>query len=629
MKAFNNPLVKGIVEVRERIRRRLVHKLVLVFTLIIVLLVGSLSVISYQMIQRESVGSSVASTSNNLLLVNRNLEAFLSGIEELSLPKIQYDQLINAVLTEQTEYSSRLYLEQYLKNLFFARKDLEAINMYIPSDRKYYSITREQYDTRVRAVYDDKVPDQAWYRRAMDSRENRLFQSFVAGGSDGGTGAEEREKENYGSAYDSFAKTSFMAYHRVLRSISTRQPQVVFSFYFNTKAADEIMKDIPFAEGEHLLLLGPDGTPFYTDNSAYYRGLRQGNLLERIPGTGSGQLTWREADSKYLVVYNVGEQYGWKLVKPIPYSMIYETANQTRNLSLGIGLILFMIGVVLVVIITNAITRPLKKLAFQMRRFSEGSFDAETEVKGRDEVAYLSRHFNMMVRRTNDLINERYKMKLTEKNAILKALEAEINPHFLYNALQAISTKALKNGMFDISDMVEALALTLRYCISGRDIVTAREELEHVERYLTLQKARFGSRLEVEVRWAEELLELNLPKLSLQSLVENSIKHGLERVRDHVRITIEASANEEEALISVTDNGPGMTGDRLNQVLQSLETDWEERDGGSIGLKNLNTRLKLLFGEASELAIESGVGQTKLTMRIPEGGSGYVQSADY
>ena len=90
-------------------------------------------------------------------------------------------------------------------------------------------------------------------------------------------------------------------------------------------------------------------------------------------------------------------------------------------------------------------------------------------------------------------------MKLVEKNAILKALEAEINPHFLYNALQAISTKALKNERYDIADMVDALALTLRYCISGKDIVYAREELKHIEHYMSLQKARFGSRIQVDV----------------------------------------------------------------------------------------------------------------------------------
>ncbi|MNZ91792.1 Sensor histidine kinase YpdA [compost metagenome] len=291
-----------------------------------------------------------------------------------------------------------------------------------------------------------------------------------------------------------------------------------------------------------------------------------------------------------------------------------------------IGLIFLVISVIIVVLISNAITKPVHNLAQQMRRFSEGTFDASAPVKGRDEIAYLTRHFNRMVIRTNDLINERYKMKLIEKNAILKALEAEINPHFLYNALQAISTKALKSGEYEVADMVDALALTLRYCISGKDIVYAREELKHIDHYLALQKARFGSRLEVNVEWAESLQELQIPKLSIQSLVENSIKHAVEKVSEPITVTIRAALEGSRACISVHDNGPGITEVRMKQILQSFHTQWEDQEGENIGLKNLNTRLKLLYGDDAELVIQSdsdGSGTTMM-MLIPRGGSSNV-----
>ncbi len=296
-----------------------------------------------------------------------------------------------------------------------------------------------------------------------------------------------------------------MAYHRVLRSIVSRQPQAVLSFYFDSSVRDEILKDIPFDEGQHLLYLSPDNEPFYTDDVSFYERAKAAALSDKLTNKPNGQLTWSEAEQKYLVVYDIGEQEGWKLVKPIPYTQIYEAATTTRNINFTIGFLFLLLSVIVVTYFSNAITKPLQKLSYQMNRFSTGDFDAEAAVKGRDEIAYLSRHFNQMVRRTNDLINERYKMKLVEKNAILKALEAEINPHFLYNALQAISTKALKNERYDIADMVDALALTLRYCISGKDIVQARAELKHIENYMSLQKARFGSRLQVTYEWDESL----------------------------------------------------------------------------------------------------------------------------
>ncbi len=590
----------------ERISRRLVNKLILLFTSIIILVVASLTIISYQILQKESVDNSISSTTNNLLLVNRNLEGYLQGIEQMSLPQIRYDELSNAFVHEETDYSSRIYLEDYLRELYYSRKDLDTISLYLVDRQKYYSITKENYNITVRTGRAPAIEDMAWYKQALDSPSNSIFQSLVGPAS--------------ATGYENDTSRSFMAYHRVLRTIVTRQPQAILSFYFNKSAVDDILKDVPFNEGQHLLFLSPDDELFYADDLDYYSEVKSAGYIERLPPAPTGRVAWGQGDRKDLVVYNAGEM-GWKLIKPVPYKQIYEAATTTRNLSFMIGLMFLLLSVVLVTFTSNAITRPLKKLSHQMSRFSSGDFDAEAKVQGRDEIAYLSRHFNQMVKRTNDLINERYKMKLVEKNAILKALEAEINPHFLYNALQAISTKALKNDRYDIAEMIDSLAMTLRYCISGKDVVYAREELKHIERYLGLQKARFGSRLQVAYDWDETLTELQLPKLSIQTLVENAIKHAVEKVSSTVTITITARMEPDHFVITVEDDGPGFASGKLEEVLQSFQGDWGERDlhNESIGLVNLNARLKLLYGESAELRIRTHESGTEMEMRLPRG----------
>lgn len=604
-------MIETISSLRERISRRLVNKLILLFTTIIILVVGLLTVISYQMIQKESVNHSIASTSNNLKLVGQNLEDYLEGIEKFSLPQIGYDEIIRAVIHEENDYASKMYLESYLRQLFYSRNDLEDIYLYLIDQHKYYSITKEAYNITVRVGYVDNIPDQLWYKQAMKSPQNRSYQSFL--------------ESDASSGYIMNKEPDFMAYHRVLRSIATRDPKAIISFYLNPTVKDEIMKDIPFEQGEHILFLDPDNVPFHVDDLKYYEKAKDADWLSKVvKDSGKNPPTWLIDDTRYLAVYNVGDIDGWKLIKPIPYNNIYEAAIHTRNLSYLIGLIFLVISIILVTLISNEITKPLKKLSHQMSRFSEGSFDAEATVKGRDEIAYLTRQFNQMVRRTNGLINERYKMKLVEKNAILKALEAEINPHFLYNALQAISTKALKSERYDIADMIDALALTLRYCISGKDIVYAREELQHIERYLVLQKARFGSRLQVSIEWGESLMELQIPKLSIQSLVENCIKHALEKVSNEITIVILAELDDTHAIISVQDNGPGIDPSIMNQVLKSFAEDWEDQEGENIGLKNLNTRLKLLYGEEARLLIQSDELGTTMSMLIPRGGCSHV-----
>ncbi|MCL6459995.1 MAG: sensor histidine kinase, partial [Gorillibacterium sp.] len=466
------------------------------------------------------------------------------------------------------------------------------------------------YNISTRITVDQSIPKESWYQEAMTSSKNRAFQSLVMPGAEIG--------------YNINTKNSFMAYHRVLRSIASREPKAVLSFYITPTAKDEIIKDIPFNQGEHLLFLDANNQPFHVDDPDFYQRIQQEHLLDPLHMEQKGRLTWSVDKQRYLVVYNMGKQEGWTLVKPIPYSQIYATATKTLSLSILIGLAFLLLSVILVSLISNAITRPVKRLTHQMSRFTAGDFDAEAEVKGRDEIAFLTRHFNQMVKRTNELINERYRMKLIEKNAILKALEAQINPHFLYNALQAISTKALKSGEFDIADMVDALAMTLRYCISGNDIVHAKEELQHIERYLALQKARFGSRLQVEYEWEKSLMELQIPKLSIQTLVENSIKHALEKVSGGILIVIQAHLTPTHAVISVQDNGPGIPEKRLKELQNSFEVGWDEWGEENIGLKNLHTRLKLLYGDDSELVIVTDQPGTKMLMMIPRGGNSHV-----
>lgn len=584
---------------------RLLYKLVILFTSIIILVVTSLTVISYQMIRKESVKHSIESTANNLLLVNRNLQDYMDGIAQYSLPQLQYDDLIHAIMNEKQEYASRMYLENYLRRLYFGRSDLDGISLYIVQEQKYYSVSRESYNIASRSGYDRDIANQPWYNTVLHRTDNQYFQSLALTPADNSHSAQP---------------DSFMAYHRVLRSIASRQPQAILTFYVNPSARDTILQDTSIDAGEHLIFTDANHIPFYVDDPLFYQSILASELLKQLQYQTSDPLTWTIDQQRYMVMYNTSTSNQWTLMKPILYSQIYEVANTTRNLSYLIGAGFLLLSFALVTVLANEITRPLGHLSKQMNRFSSGEFEIEVTVKGQDEIAHLTRHFNDMVRNTNELINERYRMKLVEQNAILKALEAELNPHFLYNALQAISTKALRSGRLDIADMVDNLAQTLRYCIGGKDIVMASEELKHIERYLSLQKARFGSRLQMTIDWDDSLLQLPIPKLSIQSLVENSIKHAVEQVSEPVMITITAHLTDQDVLITVRDNGPGISPERLKQVLASFEQTFIEREGSHIGLQNLHTRLQILYGEQAGLLIASDERGTELSMHIPQGG---------
>jgi two-component system sensor histidine kinase YesM len=594
-KSFRRILMKGTGS--------LVNKLILLFTSIILLIAVSFTLTSYKMLEQESARNNIASNSNTLKLVNQSFQDYFEEIEKLALPSIKYDETLDAIKNEPSDYLSQIFLEDYLRNLFYSGKDIECVMLYlIPSQKSYY-LSRSDIFGGVKSFHDPMLPRSNWYRRTIGSTQNSYTQSLFP----------------FKKAGFSFINRDvFMAYHRTIINITYRQPVAVLSIYFNAWKRDQILKGIPVNPGEHVALLDSGNNLFYIDDQQYSGLFRNGRFLKQIRFSSNLTFNWRIDQNKYLVVGNMSPGHNWKLIKLIPYSLIYQTARTNRNLSFLIGGIFLAVAIILVTITSQAITLRLKKLAATMERFSNGNFKAEVKINGNDEIAQLAKQFNQMVKKIDDLINEEYKMKLTEKNAILKALEAEINPHFLYNALQAISTKALKNNASDISKMVDALASTFRYCISGKDIVTLEEEMKHVQNYLVLQKARFGNRLQIQLAVDNAALGVELPKLAIQTLVENSIKHALEKMSSTVTITLKVNLEGQKAHISVDDNGPGIVSERLAQIQNSLSQGWGESGNQCIGLTNLNTRLKLMFGDEFYLNLNSDQNGTFISFEVPQ-----------
>ena len=599
MKKIVERIVRLYKKIFAKCTERLVNKLILLFISIIVLIVVALTVISYNIIENESVKSIINNNTNILGLVNKKFDDYFKTIAQYSLPQFQYDPVMNAIMGESEDYTQELYLEDYMRNLFYSRKDIEGIYMYIIEQKKYYYITRDEENIKVRIAFNENIPKEDWYNKTMKSDSISYFQPLFL-------------KSNTGYFSN---KNCFLAYHNLIMNIPTRKPKAVISFYFNSLNRDQILEDTLQNEGEHTLFVDKLNQAFYVDNKNFFTEL---NSTDFFTKKLQNKNTWLQGKEKYMVIYNTSTMEGQKLIKLIPYSQIYKAAQTNRNLSIFIGGIFLFVSVILVVVLSNEITKPLKKLSKKMKKFSEGYFDVEAEVKGRDEIAQLSKQFNLMVTNTNELINEKYKAKLIEKNAILKAMEAEVNPHFLYNALQAISTKALKSGVTDISDMVDALAITFRYCINGGEIVNLSEEIRYVENYLVLQKARFGHRLQVVYELDEAALEIEIPKLSIQALVDNAIKHALEKISEVITINIKVYLDNNNAVIIVKDNGPGMEKAKLEEILDSFNEEWEENK--HIGIKNLYLRLQLIFGEKAAMNIKSDEMGTEVTIFIPMGG---------
>lgn len=585
--------------------RKLANKLVLLFSAIIILTIISLTFVSYKIIERESTRNIIDANRNNLTLINKTIDSYFNDINQASLPNIKYDNIMNALLGVTDELSAEAYLEDYIRSMFYSRNDFEGICLYIVEQNCYYYITRgDGMVLKVRKNYNTNIPKEDWYVKTLKSKNNVYIESLFM--------TKDR-------AYSINQEKCFFAYHRAITNIVDKKPYAVLTFFCNYSTWNEIIRNSSLTDGEQLIFMSGDGRTFYSNDRANYKYFSRPDFKAQLQKSGTNMFDWNNEDISYLTIYNSSDNMKFKLVKMIPYKKIYHAAQTNRSLGIFVGCIILVVSVILVILSSNAITKPVKKLTKKMNSFSEGKFDLEAKVEGNDEIAELTKQFNLMVAKINDLINEEYKTKIEEKNAILKALEAELNPHFLYNALQAISTTALKIEAFHISDMVDALASTFRYTINGKNLVRLENEIKYIDDYLIIQKARFGSRLTVTYELGDNVLNALIPKISIQILVENSIKHVLEKSYTSVAIIIKACQKGNDVMISVRDNGPGISPERFQQIKYYLNNDSPQKENNAIGLKNLDTRLHLLYKDKSSLDIQADSTGTTISFIIPEG----------
>ncbi|QAY66039.1 cache domain-containing sensor histidine kinase [Paenibacillus protaetiae] len=326
----------------------------------------------------------------------------------------------------------------------------------------------------------------------------------------------------------------------------------------------------------------------------------------------------RDGGKSYFITYLSSAYTDWTYYTVTPYDQIFYTTVRMKSTVILIYGLLFVAAVLLAYQISRRITVPLEKLSLKMKRVQLGHFDYQDEENSAlpmDEVGQMQRNFRIMVERINELIQENYVKQLAIKDTQFKALQAQINPHFLYNTLETINWSAKMSNQTRISQMVESLGALLRLSINTRDpVISLSRELEIINPYITIQRFRFEERLDFHIDVPSHLHYCSIPKLSVQPLVENAINYALEQMIEPCTIRLAAAVTANKLRISVEDNGPGMEKEFVNKLRQGIV----KPKGTGLGLQNIEERIKILYGEEYGLEIESDPGQgTKVTLVLP------------
>ena len=341
-------------------------------------------------------------------------------------------------------------------------------------------------------------------------------------------------------------------------------------------------------------------------------------IINESNGNSSYILKVKNLSGNYTRVFVSSIPYtkDWLLCTMIEDNQIYGQTNNIINLIVRLGLFFLLVAILFSIIISGSIVKPIQKLKYNMLEVSSGNLDSYYSVENKDEISILGNAFNKMLDDIKGLIDQVYIIENQKRNAELKSLQSQINPHFLYNTLDTAQWKALEYNAFEVADIINLLSGFFRLSLSdGKEFITIDDELQHVANYLEIQKIRYKEKVNYTINMDESLKPYLIPKLILQPLVENSIYHGLKLKKQKGFINIDIYSKNEYLLIKVEDNGLGIDPGKLKLLRENLDNSIESEH---YGLYNINERLKLTFKDKYEITIESKfeIG-TKVLIQIP------------
>ncbi len=349
-------------------------------------------------------------------------------------------------------------------------------------------------------------------------------------------------------------------------------------------------------------------------------------LSDIIEKKGFEPMSGEKVQKNICGVYNIyrcqDEETGtavYEIVRRVGFKDMSDTVI-FAPLAMLIGFLFGLYPVLLVV--SNIVSKPLHTLRVAMENFMRGDFSQKVEVMTQDEVGEASACFNRMVDDIRELIDKNYVLAIKERESELDTLQAQINPHFLYNTLDSLYWKATESGNDDIAEDILSLSQLFRLVLNrGDGIVTVRTEAELLERYLHIQKMRFGKRLTYEISLEQEILEEEIPKLILQPFVENAIVHGFESADGSYTLTVSGRKEEKKMFFQIKDTGVGMSEEQLAAVWEAADNrKYASQRIGRYAIKNVRERLELIYHENYELRIESRVGcGTTVVVVVPCG----------
>ena len=566
-------------------------QLTIFMVLITTLVAGYLIYKDYTSTRNLTITNQINTTEKILNLELENLEHYLQDLANFCIQPY-YDSRFTRIVEQNTPLTSEqvAYAKQQMSYYYYTRNDILDYELYLL--HQDMSIGRTNGQQHI--ISKDLAPD-GINEALLDCEENSLNHSIRAS--------------------DSFKS---LIYYHSLFQIKGRVSQAIVRLKLDDSYAKQLIEN--HAEhGEIIVFLNEKEEIIFSNQEALSKSSQEFlSALSSRKQRAKGYETVKFMGQPFLLVEAESKNTGIRLVSLTPLSYIDSQIGKLRQSILVSGLWVWLFTILFIYMLLRLLTIPLRFLSTQMQKTGEGDFRSRIHVTGSTEICGLAESFNSMVSHIDQLIQRTYVAELSEKDAKLAALEAQLNPHFLYNTLQAVSTEALINEQPQIHRMITALASNLRYTIKGDTLVPLKQEMIYVEDYIFLQKIRMDDALTFTSSIDPAAEECLIPKISIQTLVENSIIHGKSGNTDRIHIDITAQYNDTNVIITVRDNGCGISPEQLDKLYADFDLQKNTGKYGGIGLANLHSRIRLLYDKPASLDIHTQEKQyTEIVLTLP------------
>ncbi|QUH28729.1 sensor histidine kinase [Vallitalea guaymasensis] len=489
------------------------------------------------------------------------------------------------------EYKFQKDMNKYLKSTIFAKQEFDLVTMQFVSDNSVYYAAKEKGLVNI-----GKIPKEEFKKVTEDN--NQVLYYF--------------DKEDNGqyiylvrSIYDinSFDKIGIMSFR-----IDNNYLQEILSHTYREPAESTYLYTY---EGDRIVYAGRNYNNQIIESKKLYLN-EKGTYTHTING------------NNYYVIVETIDDVNLKIISVITTDMLISDTRKVFDLIIILCIISMPIYIIIANMIYSEIISPFNLLVSKMKDIEKGELNTSIDIIRKNEIGYLYNSFNSMAKRLKYLVECVYEEEIARKNAEISALQSQINPHFLYNTLETINWKAQLSGEQDIAEMVQALSKLMDANMNrnGEKFSTIEQEIQYMDSFLFLIQKRFGKKIEYDKIIDQNILKEKLPKLIIQPIVENAIKHGIEPV-GRGKILIGISEKDEKLIIEVEDNGAGIEVPKLKSINVELSDNKyiaEEQDNSkSIGLKNVYRRLLLIYGKEAEISILSTYTKgTKVTLKVPK-----------